>query len=164
MIRPAQDHFIFLTVYIISMTFVFSLTRMLVLLYVYVMHASLHFGLCGRKFVLCLLIGRCLGLCTLCHSWQHAGVVHLTLQADGNYLNRVAFQDIPVFAWGMPPSLPYDSSLYLFVLVLFFEAVGLHLGHFLSAHCSRLYGCCLTITYLCLCDVHLKTHSPTFIG
>ena len=37
LICPAQDHFIFLTVLIISMTFVLSLTQMLVFLYLYVM-------------------------------------------------------------------------------------------------------------------------------
>ena len=37
LIFPAQDHFIFLTVYIISMSFVLSLTQMLVLLSLYVM-------------------------------------------------------------------------------------------------------------------------------
>ena len=37
LICPAQDHFIFLTVFIISMTFVLSLTQMLVLLSLYVM-------------------------------------------------------------------------------------------------------------------------------
>ena len=37
-------------------------------------HTSFHFGLCGRKFVLCLF-GQCPGLCTICHSWQHTGVV-----------------------------------------------------------------------------------------
>ena len=36
-------------------------------------HTSFHFGLCGRKFVLCLF-GQCPGLCSMCHSWQHAGV------------------------------------------------------------------------------------------
>ena len=46
-------------------------------------HTSFHFGLCGRKFVLCLF-GQCPGLCTICHSWQHTGVVHLSFQADGN--------------------------------------------------------------------------------
>ena len=50
-------------------------------------HTSSHFGLCGRKFVLCLL-GQCPGLCTICHSWKHTGVVHLSLQADG----KVAFE------------------------------------------------------------------------
>ena len=38
-------------------------------------HTSFHFG---RKFVLCLF-GQCPGLCTICHSWQHTGVVHLSL-------------------------------------------------------------------------------------
>ena len=44
-------------------------------------HTSFHFGLCGRKFVLCLF-GQCPGLCTICHSWQHTRVVHLSLQAE----------------------------------------------------------------------------------
>ena len=108
LICPAQDHFIFLTVLIISMTFVLSLTQMLVFLSLYVKgkgkgsfyiaqypvrwtaqsashflpcdveHTSFHFCLCGRKFVLCLF-GQCPCLCTICHSWQHTGVVHLSL-------------------------------------------------------------------------------------
>ena len=81
-------------------------------------HTSFHFGLRGRKFVLCLF-GQCPGLCTICHSWQHTGVVHLSLQADG----KVAFEDIPVFSvWRLAC---HDSSSYFFVLVLFLEAVVL---------------------------------------
>ena len=50
-------------------------------------YTSLHFGLCGRLFV------QWPGLCTIiCHSWQHTGVVHLSLRSDG----KVAFEDIPV--------------------------------------------------------------------
>ena len=123
LICSAQDYFIFLTVLIISMSFVLSLTQMLVLLSLYVMlSTSFHFGLCGRKFVLCLF-GHCPGLCTICHSWQHTGVVHLSLQADG----KVAFEDIPVFVVCRPAC--HDSSLYLFVLVLFLEAVVLSQVH-----------------------------------
>ena len=59
-------------------------------------HTSFHFGLCGRKFVLCLF-----GLCTICHSWQPTRVAHLSLQADG----KVAFEDVQG-VWHMPPSLP----------------------------------------------------------
>ena len=87
-----------------------------------VKHTSFHFGLCGRKFVLCLF-GQCPGLCTICHSWQHTGVVHLSLQADG----KVAFEYIPVFGVCRPAC--HDSSLYLFVLVLFLEAVVLSQVH-----------------------------------
>ena len=63
LICPAQDHFIFLTVLIISMSFVLSLTQMLIFLYLYVMLSILlsMLGLCGRKFVLCLF-GQCPGL------------------------------------------------------------------------------------------------------
>ena len=38
--------------------------------------------------------GECSDLCTTCHSWQQTGVVHLSLQADGN----VGFEEIPVFS------------------------------------------------------------------
>ena len=55
-------------------------------------HPSFHFGLCSRESFLCLF-GQCPGLCSICHSWQHPGVVHLSLQADG----KVGFEDIPVF-------------------------------------------------------------------
>ena len=63
------------------------------------------------------------GLCTMCHSWQHTGVVHLSLQADG----KVAFEYIPVFGVCRPAC--HDSSLYLFVLVLFLEALVLSQVH-----------------------------------
>ena len=52
-------------------------------------HTSFHFGLCGLKFVLCLC-GQCLGLCTICHSWQHTGVVHMSLQADGKAALKIS--------------------------------------------------------------------------
>ena len=58
---------------------------------------SFHVGLCGRKFVMCLF-DQCPGLCTICHSWQHSGVVYLSLQADDN----VAFEEIPVFGFCRP--------------------------------------------------------------
>ena len=122
LICPAQDHFIVLTV-LISMTFVLSLAHMLVFLSLYVMLSfSFHFGLYGSKFVLGLF-GQCLGLCTVWHSWQHTGVVHLSLQADG----KVVFKDVPVFGVCRPAC--HDSSLYLFVLVIFLEAVVLSQVH-----------------------------------
>ena len=52
-----------------------------------------------------------------------APYVHLSLQADG----KVACEDIPVFGVCRPAC--HDSSLYLFVLVLFLEAVVLSQLH-----------------------------------
>ena len=52
-------------------------------------HTSFHFGLCGGTFVLCLF-GQCPGLCTIRHSWQHTGVVHLSLQTY--YINETCMQ------------------------------------------------------------------------
>ena len=108
-------------------------------------HTSFYFGLCGRKFVLCLF-GQCPGLCTICHSWQHTGVVHLSLQADGN----VVFEDIPVFGVCRPSC--HDSSLYLFVLVLFLEAVVLSQVHvawdIFYQHIVHVYRGVTTITFV----------------
>ena len=124
-------------------------------------HTSFHFGLCGRKIVLCLF-GQCPGLCTIGHSWQHTGVVHLSLQADG----KVAFEDIPVFGVCRPAC--HDYSLYLFVLVLFLEAVALSQVYvafnIFYRHIVNVYWGVVYNHHLCLCDVHLKIHSPTFIG
>ena len=54
LICPAQDHFIFLTVYIISMTFVLSLTQMLVLLSWYVMLSiPLYILVCATASLFC---------------------------------------------------------------------------------------------------------------
>ena len=94
LIFPAQDHLIFLTLVIIS-----DFCRLpdpdvgLSILVCDVEHTSFDFGLCVRKFVLAVLVWSMSSLCTICHSWQHTGVVHLSLQADG----KVAFEDIPVF-------------------------------------------------------------------
>ena len=116
-------------------------------------HTSFHFGLCGRKFVSVQL--------AICHSWQHRGVVHLSLQADG----KVAFEDIPVFGVCRPAC--HDSSLYLFLLVLFLEAVVLSQVHVASdifyQHIVHVYRDVVYNHHLCLCDVHLMTHSSTFI-
>ena len=72
LICPAQDHFIFLTVLIISMTFVLSLTQTLVFLSLYVMLCILlSILVCAAASLFCALFGQCPGLCTICHSWQH---------------------------------------------------------------------------------------------
>ena len=124
-------------------------------------HTSFHFGLCGRKFVLCLF-GQCPGLCTICHSWQHTGVVSLSLRADG----KVAYEDIPVFGVCRPAC--HDYALYLFVLVLFLEAVALSQVYvafkIFFRHIVNVYWGVVYNHHLCLCDVHLKIHSPTLIG
>ena len=52
------------------------------------------------------------GTYILYHSWQHTWVVHMSLQTN----DKVAFEEIPV---------TYSAHPYLFVLVLFLEAVVL---------------------------------------
>ena len=99
---PCPGPFHFLTVLIISMTFVLSLTQMLVFLSLYVMLSIfLSILVCAAASLFCACFGQCPGLCTICHSWQHTGVVQLSLQADG----KVAFEDIPVFGYTAQPAM-----------------------------------------------------------
>ena len=79
-------------------------------------HTSFHFGLCGRKFVQCLL-GQCPGLC-IAGSTQE--LYTCLFRQTSRLLLKLAFEDVPVCR----PAC-HDSSLYLFVLVLFLEAVVL---------------------------------------
>ena len=52
-------------------------------------HTSFHFGLCSRKFVLCLF-GQCPGLCTICHSQVAAHrSLRLSLQAYGKVILKI---------------------------------------------------------------------------
>ena len=63
------------------------------------------------------LFGECPCISAICQSWQHTGVVHLSLKVDG----KVAFEEILVFGICRPGW--HNYSLYLFALVLFLEAV-----------------------------------------
>ena len=111
---PANELFIFIALLIMSMTFVLSLTKMLVRRSLYVMLSLLiSILVCAAVslFSACFLSYHISA--PLCHSWQHRGVVHLFLQADG----KVAFEDIPVFGICRPAY--HDASLYLLVIVLF---------------------------------------------
>ena len=116
--RPGQFHFAHTADYIYDFCLLPDPDICLSILVCDGEHTSFHFGLCGRKFALCLF-GQCTGICTIWHSWKHTGVVQLSLQVDG----KVAFEDIPVFGVCRPAC--HDSSLYLFVLVLFLAAVAL---------------------------------------
>ena len=99
---------------------------------------------------------RCLGS-TVCHSWQHTGVVHLSLQGD----DKVAVEDTPVFSVWRPAC--HGSSLYRFVLVIFLEAAVLSQVHaaldIYYQHIVHVYRGVAYNHHLCLCDVHLMTHS-----
>ena len=128
----------------------------------YVGHTSLHFGLCGRTFVLCLF-GQCPGLCTICHSRQHTEVVHMSLFMQ---MARLLLKISRCLVICRPAC--HDSSLYLFVLVIFLEAVVLSQVHvaldMFYQHIVHVYWVVVYNHHFCLCDVHLKTHSSTFIG
>ena len=93
---------------------------MLVFLYLYVMLSILlSILVCAAASLFCACLVSVQVSAPLCHSWQHTGVVHLSFQADG----KVAFEDVPVFGVCRPAY--HDSSLYLFVLVLFLDDVVL---------------------------------------
>ena len=99
---------------------------MLVLLSLYVMLSillSILVCAAASLFCACLVSVQVSAPYVIAGSTQDSGVVHLSFQADG----KVAFEDIPVFGVCRPAC--HDSSLYLFVLVLFLEAVVLSQVH-----------------------------------
>ena len=65
---------------------------------------------CAAESVFCACVSCVVsaqGLCTINHSWQHTGCVHLDFQAGGN----VDFEDTPLFGVCRPAC--HDSLLYL---------------------------------------------------
>ena len=142
LICPAQDHFIFLSVEFCPLPdpdvgpsiFVCD-----------VEHTSFHFGLCGRKFVLCLFG----------HSVQVSApyVIAGSTQELYTCLFRQMARLLKLkitrcLAYTCCPAC-HDSSLYLFVLVLILEAVVLSQVHvaldIFYQHIVHVYspGCCL---------------------
>ncbi len=87
---PARDHFIFVTLLIISDFCPLPDPDVGPSISVCdVEHTSFHFGLCSRKFVLCLF-GQCPGLCTICHSQVAAHrSLRLSLQAYGKVILKI---------------------------------------------------------------------------
>ena len=95
-----------------------------------------------RRMDIVCLVGDCLCMCTMCHSWQHAWVVHMFRRADSKYY----FEEIPVFGY-MPSIQPAMFAVVSFVLGLFLLAIvstpgrpTRRLQHFLPPPCSRCFG------------------------
>ena len=148
---PANELFIFIALLIMSMTFVLSLTKMLVCRSLYMMLSLLiSILVCAavNLFSACFVSYHISA--PLCHSWQHRGVVHLFLQADG----KVAFEDIPVFGICRPAyhnacchkyalfvcrhivhvdcGVVYNHHLRLYAIFIFLPSMPTFIGLFLS--------------------------------
>ena len=137
-------HYIYIYIYIyIYMTFVLSMIQMLVFLSLYVMLSILlSILVCAAASLFCNCLVSVQVSAPYVIAGSTHGVVHPSLQADG----KVAFEDIPVLGICRPAC--QDSSLYLFVLVLFLEAVVLSQVHvswdIFYQHIVHVYrGCCL---------------------
>ena len=93
---PAQSHFISLALMIMSMACVLSVVHMLVFLSLYAMLSILVSISSVRPQVCSVFVWSVsTSMRHICHSRQHAGVVHLSLQAVG----KVAFEEIPVLSY-----------------------------------------------------------------
>ena len=115
LICPAEDHFICRTLLIISMTFDPSLTQMLVFLSLYVMLSILlSILVCAAASLLCV----CLVSVQVSAPYVIAGRTH---ELYTRLFRQCLFLNIPVFGACRPAC--HDSSLCLFVQVLFLEAV-----------------------------------------
>ena len=139
------------------MTFVLSLTQMLVFLSLYVMLSILlSILVCAAASFFCA----CLVNVQVSAPYGIAGSTH--------ELYTCLFRQVARLLLKIFPPACHDSSLYLFVLVIFLEAemlsqVHVALGIFYQ-HIVHVYRDVVYNHHLCLCDVHLETHSLTFIG
>ena len=139
---------------------VLSLTQMLVLLYLYVMLSILlSILVCGPQV--------CSGLVWSVSSVPYiiAGSTHELYTCLFRQMARLLLKISRCFAYAAPPAMILRC---IFVLVLFLEAVVLSQVHValdvLYQHIVHVYWGVVYNHHLCLCDVHLKTHSSTFIG
>ena len=99
LICPAQDHFIFLSVdYIYEFCPLPDPDVGPSIFVCDVEHTSFHYGLCGRKFVLCLL-GQCPGLCTI---YVIAGSTHMLILISNNFN---AYRHLDVGLQGFAPKI-----------------------------------------------------------
>ena len=125
---PAPDHLFFLTLLVMSRTFISALCPRCLSLSLYAM-LSILFPLLSVRPQVSSVLARRVSIYLSHNSLQHTGVVHVSLQAD----DKVTFNEILVFGVCSPAC--QDSSLYLFDLVLFIDAVVLRSGiHSLFAH------------------------------
>ena len=67
-------------------------------------HTSFHFGLCGRKFILCLF-GQCPGLCTICHSWQRFGSTQELYPCIFRQMSRLLLKMSRCLAYAAQPAM-----------------------------------------------------------
>ena len=119
---PAQNHFSFLTLFIMSMPFVLSLTHMLVLLFLYAMLST----------ILSILVCAAASLFRVCLVSLHASAP-CAIASSTQKLYTCPFRQITKLflflfsAYAAQPAIGY--SLYLVVLVRFLEAVVLLEGY-----------------------------------
>ena len=173
-ICPARDHFIFLTVLIISMTFVLSLTQRLIFLSFWflepwtiysILSILVYILVCAAASLFCA----CLVSVQVSAQYVIAGSTQELYTCLFRQMARLLLKISRCLAYAAQPavilcciSLSYGYFPWGCSVVPSIRS----LQHFISAHCSRLFGCCLQPPHLslrCKADVHLKTNSPTFI-
>ena len=149
LICPAQDHFIFLTVLIISKTFVLSLTQTLVFLYLYVMLSILlSILVCAATILFCV----CLVSVQVSAPYVIAGCTHELYTCLFRQMARLLLKMSRYLAYAC-----HDSSVYLFVLVLFLDALVLSQVHvaldIFYQHIIHVYWGVVYNHHLWLCDL-----------
>ena len=111
-------------------------------------------------------VGLSVVVCDIEHTYFHIGMCLVSVHVSAPHVIANAHMICIPVSSGKPAC--HDSSLYLFVVVLFLEAVVLSQVHVaLNIFYQQIVHVYRGVVYnhhICLCDVHLKTHSPTFIG
>ena len=141
----------------------FSLTQMLVFLSLYVMLSILlSIVVCAAASLFCA----CLVSVQVSAPYVIAGSTQELYSCLFRQMARLLLKMSRCLAYAEQPAMILRGIF--FVLVLFLEAVVLSQVHvaldIFYQHIVHVYWGVVYNYHLCLCDVHLKTHSPTFIG
>ena len=158
LICPAQDHFIFLTVLIISMTFVLSLTQMLVFLSLYVMLSILlSIFVCAAASLFCA----CLVSVHVSAPYVIAGSTQELYTCLFRQMARLLLKISRCLAYAAQPAmiLRCISLSWFFSLSQVHVALDIFYQHIVYVYWGVVYN-----HHLCLCDVHLKTHKQYQCG
>ena len=150
LICPVQDHFIFLTVLIISMTFVLSLTQMLVFLSLYVMLSILlSILVCAAASLFCA----CLVSVHVSASYGIAGSTQEFYTCLFRQMARLLLKMSRCLAYGVNNACQYLTFIYLFKCILSYFYLtfqqliyifyrNVNVSNFLKIYYNELQRCC----------------------
>ena len=156
--RPRTTSFSHITDYgFMAMTFVLSLTQILVLLSLYViLSIRLSSLVCGAAGLFC---ARCFSI-EVSVPYAIAGSAQQLYTCLFRQLAMLLLKRSLCLAYATHPTMVLCCITYACSVAQVYTAFNVFYHHIVDVG----WGCCLQPSPSCLSDVHLKTHSPSFIG